>query len=147
MADEAAMLEAAGVFDEDDGNTKVSPNNVKDEVTTNTSVTTTTETTSDTEIKKTANNTITTASDSNNNEEDTIKNVKAPPAPVKNAGQLAQEKHSEEYTKEFEEIKFGKNSPKEPFWPCIIYSPSIAPVKNPAYIKWINMPTILISVY
>ena len=37
MADEAAMLEAAGVFDEDDGDTKVSPDNVKDEDITNTS--------------------------------------------------------------------------------------------------------------
>ena len=61
--------------------------------------------------------------------------------PAKSEGQLLQEAHSEVYQKEFEEIKFAKNSPKEPYWPCIIYSPSIAPPKNKAVMKWMDMST------
>lgn len=75
-------------------------------------------------------------------DENVENDAKPPPELVKNKGQLAQEKHSEEYTKEFEEIKFAKISPKDPYWPCIIYSPAIAPPKNLAYKKWMGMSEV-----
>ena len=66
--------------------------------------------------------TTTTTTASTVKDENVENDAKPPPELVKNKGQLAQEKHSEEYTKEFEEIKFAKISPKDPYWPCIIYS-------------------------
>ena len=33
-------------------------------------------------------------------------------------------------------------SPKDPYWPCIIYSPAIAPPKNLAYKKWMGMSEV-----
>ena len=52
-------------------------------------------------------------------------NATADTPPEKSQGQRLQEAHGEVYQKELEEIKFAKNSPKEPYWPCIIYSPNI----------------------
>ena len=43
---------------------------------------------------------------------------------------------SEKYMEEFDEIKWAKLGARDPYWPCIIYHPTLAPQKNKCLAAW-----------